>query len=398
VARVTRHLARSSNWYQAVLGLAGLALPDGTITANQAPADDLTTRPVDSWPAATPLVVTRGGETVVGEHGVVTAQLSRAPLWQRFTSLVGRPLCTADAATCRRAADRRDLCALRGLPIAAPTSDLRHLVALGPDSFELSEDRTASAIPMRDYFQFLRGSGLHPLGSLAQLADAFGRIIYDPMDGDRYHLAASWFPAATAGKLPDWSCAQADAPVEATRGAGGGLCGVVQKGGTGGAGMKPVLADPRVIVYGAKTGTIDALADVSESDAACLAWNQTHTIAGRPARDEDQPYWLPCGKSAADDSLFVVAFGVKTDHGVVPFTLALDYQRTGKGVTAALARHYIDAIAAYFSGATSSPTSASTSASASKASSTSSPSHPRPSSPAPTSPSFAQPPPPRAQP
>jgi hypothetical protein len=154
--------------------------------------------------------------------------------------------------------------------------------------------------------------------------------------------------------------------------------------------MKPVLADPRVIVYGAKTGTIDALADVSENDAACLAWNATHTIIGKPARDEDQPYWLPCGKSAADDSLFVVAFGVRTPNGVVPFTLALDYQRTGKGVTAALARHYIDAIAAYFSATASSPSSSTSSSTTSTGASSSSHRSPAPS--APSAPHFAQPP------
>src|SRR5262249_52309101 len=153
--------------------------------------------------------------------------------------------------------------------------------------------------------------------------------------------------------------------------------------------MKAVLADPRVIVYGAKTGTIDALADVSESDHACELWNQTHTIAGKPARAEDQPYWLPCGKSAADDSLFVVAFGVKTDHGVVPFVLALDFQRTGKGVAAALARHYIDAIAAYFAApatqTSSNPSSnpASTSTSSTGASSSTTPASPPTTAPAP---------------
>ena len=72
-------------------------------------------------------------------------------------------------------------------------------------------------------------------------------------------------PDRSGGPAPRLGLRAADAPVEATRGAGGGLCGVVQKGGTAGAGMKPVLADPRVIVYGAKTGTIDSLADVARA-------------------------------------------------------------------------------------------------------------------------------------
>ena len=58
------YLARSSNWYQAVLGVAGLGLPDGKLTAGAQAADDLTARPVDSWPAATPIVVAAGSVTV----------------------------------------------------------------------------------------------------------------------------------------------------------------------------------------------------------------------------------------------------------------------------------------------------------------------------------------------
>jgi len=379
------YLAKSSNWYQAVLGIAGLAFPDGEWT-NDGETIDLA-RSVDSW--STPVLVSRAGETIVGEHGVSRLALAHAPLWQRFTALIGRPLCDGDAATCRRTSDRRDLCALRAMPIASPSADLRHLVALGPNRFELSDDKPRASIPLRDYFQFLRGSGLHPLGSLAQLADAFARIIYDP-GTEKFKLAASWFPVDAVGKLPDWDCARDEGAVESTRGAGGGLCGVVQRGGTAALGMKPVLADARVIVYGAKTGTIDALADVSEHKNACEAWNEAHTILGRPATEDAQPYWLPCGKSAADDSLFVVAFGVRTERGVVPLVLALDYQRTGKGVTAAIARHYIDAIAAYFSATASASATSATSASSSTK--PSSPSSPPPAQP-PTAQHFAQPPP-----
>ena len=137
----------------------------------------------------------RGGADVVTDHAVVLAQLRRAPLWQRLEGLLGRPLCTGGAAACRAAGDRKDLCALRALPVAAPTADLRYLVALGPDRFALGAGRPTASL--RDYFQLLRGSGLHPLGSLAQLADAFGRVIYDPGDAGRFALAASWFPTPT---------------------------------------------------------------------------------------------------------------------------------------------------------------------------------------------------------
>ena len=104
-----------------------------------------------------------------------------------------------------------------------------------------------------------------------------------------------------------------------------------------------------MIVYGAKTGTIDALADVGEQPRACRAWNARHTIPGRPATAAAQPYWLACGEPAPDDSLLVIAFGVRTAHGIVPLTLALELQRSGKGVAAAVARHYVDAIVAYVS-------------------------------------------------
>jgi hypothetical protein len=125
---------------------------------------------------------------------------------------------------------------------------------------------------------------------------------------------------------------------------------VVRAGGTAAAAMRPVLADPRVTVFAAKTGTIDALADVSENRTACERWNLTHTLAGRPARADQQPYWLRCDEAAEDDSLFLLAFSVAGEKGPVPFTLGLRFERAGKGVAAAAARHYVAAIAAYVSG------------------------------------------------
>jgi hypothetical protein len=348
------YLARSSNWYQAALGLAGLALPiepDVLLTVDGAPIDfaALTDAPVDRWTRAAPLVISRGGHEVVGAKVIHLAGLRAAPLWQRFEALVGRPLCTAGDPACADDDARRDLCAARALPIAAPSPAQRELVSLGPAAMTLSA-RPAGTVPIVDYLQFLRGSGLHPLGSLAQLADAFGRVVYDrPGPDGRFRLAASWFPAPVVGTLPDWDCATDDAPVESVIGGGGGLCGVVQPGGTAARTLRAVLADPRVIVYGAKTGTIDGLADVSEQGRACAAWNLRHTIPGRAPTRAAQPYWLACGTAAPDDSLVVIAFGVKTAHGVVPLTLALDLQRSGKGIAAAVARHYVDAIVAFVS-------------------------------------------------
>jgi hypothetical protein len=209
---------------------------------------------------------------------------------------------------------------------------------------------------MRDYFQFLRGAGLHPLGSLAQLTDAFGRVIYDPgrsgADGSpRFGLAASWFPVAAAGVVPDWSCATGGA-APTVRGGDGGLCGSVRPGGTSSAAIAPVLTDPRITVFGAKTGTIDGLADVSEDRTSCERWNRAHTVPG--AGKDKQPYWLPCDEIAEDDSLFLIAFAVQGPAGPVPFTLGIRLERTGKGVAALAARHYLAAIAAYVTGPASS--------------------------------------------
>jgi hypothetical protein len=351
-------LARSSNWFMAALGLVATALPDGAVTQDgiEVPLGEALARDVGAWSPDHPLVTRRGDVEIVGSHTVSLPALRQSALWQGVEALVGRPLCTdGDKAACRRAGDRRDVCAARALPVAAPSADLRHLVALGPDRFDLYGDGSRQgAVPIRDYFQFLRGAGLHPLGSLAQLTDTFGRVVYDPgqaqaTGGPRFTLAASWFPVAKAGTVPAWSCASGGtAPT--VLGADGGLCGVVRAGGTAAAAMRPVLADPRVTVFAAKTGTIDALADVSENRTTCARWNLTHTLAGRPARADQQPYWLRCDEAAEDDSLFLLAFSVAGEKGPVPFTLGLRFERAGKGVAAAAARHYVAAIAAYVSG------------------------------------------------
>jgi hypothetical protein len=353
-------LARSSNWFMAALGLVATALPDGAAVVDgvEVPLADALDRDVGAWSPDHPLVTRKGDVEIVGSHSLSLPALRQSPVWQTVEALVGRPLCTdGDKAACRRAGDRRDVCAARALPVAAPSADLRHLVALGPDRFDLYGDGSRrGAVPIRDYLQFLRGAGLHPLGSLAQLTDTFGRVVYDPGQvpatggGPRFGLAASWFPVATAGTVPAWSCASGGA-APTVLGADGGLCGVVRAGGTAAAAMKPVLADPRVTVFAAKTGTIDALADVSENRTACERWNLTHTVAGQPARADRQPYWLPCEEAAEDDSLFLLAFSVAGDKGPVPFTLGLRFERSGKGVAAAAARHYVAAIAAYVSGA-----------------------------------------------
>ncbi len=148
---------------------------------------------------------------------------------------------------------------------------------------------------------------MHPL-RLARPArpTRFARVVYDPgRRADRplkpAKLAASWFPAPAIGKLPDWSCVDVSAArTDSVLGAGGGLCGVVQAGGTAHAGLAPLATNPRVTVYGAKTGTTDSLVVIAQHPAACAAWNASHAQVAQ----------LTCGKRPPDDSLLVLAFGV----------------------------------------------------------------------------------------
>jgi hypothetical protein len=249
-------------------------------------------------------------------------------------------LCTlGDRASCERAAARADVCAARGLPIASPGADLRYLVALGPDRIDMyGDDRPSQAsVPVREYLQLLRGSGVHSIGSLAQLTDAFGRVIYDP-DGQR--LAASWFPAPKAGTHPDWKCTDGAGRSPKVRGEDGGLCGVLRAGGTAHTGAGALLADPALAVYGAKTGTIDSLADIARRPAACAAWNARH----------DRRSQLECGKAPPDDSLFVIAFGVVTQKGTIPITLGVQLQRSGSGAAARVTPLFVREIAKYLRG------------------------------------------------
>src|SRR5205807_7350549 len=125
---------------------------------------------------------TAAGRTVLSPEGVIDLDaLRETPLWHEFEALLGRPLCTgAGKRICQRASERADLCAARALPIRSPSRDLRHLVATGPSGFDFSPERGAAGrVGVTEYFQFLRGSGVHQLGSLLQLADAFGRLFYE---------------------------------------------------------------------------------------------------------------------------------------------------------------------------------------------------------------------------
>jgi hypothetical protein len=120
-------------------------------------------------------------------------------------------------------------------------------------------------------------------------------------------------------------------------GADGGLCAVVQTAGTASSQLGALLADPKLVVYGAKTGTIDSLVDVARRPATCRAWNERHGAAAQ----------LACGKTPPDDSLFVIAFGVVTAHGTVPITLGIQLQRSGKSSAARVTPEFVHAIADY---------------------------------------------------
>ena len=338
------YLARSLNWYQAALGVIGLGLPSGTFTVKDTPVAlaDIVASDLASWPTTAPLQIADAQGAILEGHNLALDGLRRTPLWSRVEALLGRPLCTlGDRARCEAAAERADVCAARALPIASAGRDLRYLVALGPDRLDLyGDDRPAQRrVPIRAYFQLLRGSGVHAVGSLAQLTDAFGRVVYDPTPGAP-RLAASWFPSPAVGVTPAWSCAQSTqrtGHANTVLGADGGLCAVVQEAGTAHQHLGELLADPAIVVYGAKTGTIDSLADLARKTSSCEAWNARHA----------KPAQLACGKAPPDDSLFVIAFGVVTAHGTIPITLGVQLQRGAKGSAAHVTPELIRAIAGY---------------------------------------------------
>jgi hypothetical protein len=360
VTGLSQFLAQSVNWYQATVGLVGTAVPRGAIGfgEDETSVDFESVRAVNvgAHKSEAALWTRNRGKTVISaRHQVHLAALRETAMWKRFEQILGRPLCTlGNKRSCRRDATRKDLCAARALPIEEPTRDLRHLVALGPDSFNMypalrDPKKRVGRISTGEYLQFLRGSGIHPLGSLAQLTDAFNRVVYEPAptgaDG-RYRLAASWFPVAAVGSVPAWDCA--NIPNDDTVAAG--ICEVARTGPAAKT-LRPLLADETIAVYGVKTGTIDSLADIAEKPEACEAFRGSHTVPDRDATDGAQPYWLDCKRRASgdvNDSLLIISFGIRTDAGVVPLTLGLRFQRSGLGLATASARYYIDAIRDYF--------------------------------------------------
>lgn len=357
VADLHDFLARSPNWYQMALGTLGLGLSSGSWATGDAAIalPELLASDLAQWPSAEPLTLRDEAGIILGKRSVSIEGLRRAPLWQAVERVLGRPLCTAgDARRCAAAASRRDVCALRALPLASPSADLRHLIALGPDRYDLYPQGRAGQtyVPTREYLQWLRGGGLHPAGSLSQLTDTFARIVYEPEPSSATapaQLAASWFPAPPVGASPPWRCQKRALGRTATvRGADGGLCAVLAEGGTAHRALATLFEDPRVALHGGKTGTTDSLAQVARKRESCEAWNRRHTLPDRPATAAAQPGWLACGKPAPDDSLLVLAFSVVTPGQTVPLTLGVALQRSGKGAAARLAPELVTIIADYF--------------------------------------------------
>ncbi len=348
-------LSLSANWYLGAIGILGTALPDGRVGLGdqEIPLEELLARDVGDHAYDAALWTEREGRAIVtASHAIDLDALRETPMWSGVEAVMGRRLCSqGDKGACRRAGDRGDLCATRAMPVAQPSSDLRHLVATGPEVFDFfperpSKSRTRAATV--EYLQFLRGSGVHPVGSLLQLTDAFGRVVYEPSPGPNgYRLAASWFPVPAVARTPAADCAQASFTGDPVR---DGLCEVVRSG-TAARSLGPLLSDPSVAIYGAKTGTIDSLGDVAARREACLAFRDAHTLADRPRKLADQPYWLDCESKAQppDDSLVLVAFGVPTPQGgVTTLTLGLRFQRSGGGFAALAARHYVNLVRDYF--------------------------------------------------
>lgn len=368
---VSRFISASVNWYQATVGLLGTTAGGrGSFGFGADDSErDLTTligRNVgDHRPDAALWTRYRDKPIVSAGRTLRIDNLRLTPLWRRFEELLGRTLCTEGSkGVCRRQSARKDLCAARALPIDNPTSDLRYLVALGPSTFNFypqladRKRRVGPSVNTREYLQFLRGSGLHPIGSLVQLTDAFNRLVFqfqppasapgspDQPAGGR--LAASWFPTGAVGSPPPWTCAQ---PSNGAREVATGLCDVVRSG-TADNTLGPLLADERFTLYGAKTGTIDSLADIAEKTTACAHFATGHTVPDSPADAAKQPYWLPCTKRrkklvAVNDSLLIMSFAVRAGDEQIPLTLGLRFQRSGPGLAARVARHYLDVIHDY---------------------------------------------------
>ncbi|WP_224365502.1 MFS transporter [Hyalangium versicolor] len=358
--RLQDFLARSPNWYQAALGLIGPALgPRGQFRfgpddheGTWRKASDLASLSVGRYPLTEYLRVRNGEKEVIGGGGAKTAgtvdqnALRATPFWAHLEKLLGRELCIGESKEgCRRESVWRDLCAARALPVTNPRPGLRRFVSLGDSRFDFNGSPSGDGRqPVSEYFQFLRGAGKHEAASILQLADTYNRLIYDSPNRDgRYQLVASWFPAPASGRPLPPPCSSASSGGTVADG----LCQVVfGENATAAKLKKPFTQDwkGRILLHGAKTGTIDSLGDIQDDKRICYNYDAARTL---PNRDAPQAYHLcgPSGKRPVDDSLFVIGFSVSG----TPLTLALRFQGVGgHGFAVDAAKPFIEVIADYF--------------------------------------------------
>ena len=307
-----------------------------------------------------------GRAVVTASHAIDLDALRETPMWSGVEAVVGRRLCSqGDKGACRRAGDRGDLCATRAMPVAQPSSDLRHLVATGPEVFDFfpeappnppgASQRLCRGAPKGPRRSRARGRHVEYLHSCAapactgRLAPAADRRLRRVVSSRRRPERTAWpRPGFRSGvaRTPRTTARRPRSPAIRCATVVRGWCAPAPRALAGAAPVRSVGA-----IYGAKTGTIDSLGDVAARREACLAFRDAHTLADRPRKLSDQPYWLDCESKAQppDDSLVLVAFGVPTPQGgVTTLTLGLRFQRSGGGFAALAARHYIDLVRDYF--------------------------------------------------
>ena len=345
-------LSKSYNWFQAGLGFLGPALPDGNISLageTPRPIADVIRAGSIRLSQERQITVLHGRAAVFQDGSLDVEALRSTPMWRNLEEILGRELCTGPSkAACMKRHEWGDLCAARALPIENPRSFLRRYVAIGHGSFDfLDVDGQGDAI--KEYFQFLRGSGKHAIASTLQLAEAFSRVVYGtrrPEGG--YELAASWLPTDPVGITPAVCRAEEPKGTPPSKRVSRGLCDVLRKGGTGAA-LAQYLGREDIVFYGAKTGTINSLAVFRNQIAreSCHRANLNRTVPGLPA--EQQPFHIDCHRRgrALDDKLFVVAFGVlnHANRSITPLTLAIRYQHAPELRAPAIAWDYISVIA-----------------------------------------------------
>ena len=196
----------------------------------------------------------------------------------------GRCACWATRRPAAAPASAADLCAARALPIAAadrgPAPPGRPRPRAGSTSTRASGGGEPAAT--FEYLQFLRGSGVHPLGSLLQLTDAFNRLVLRA--GARADTATGWPPPGSRSRrwrrAPRTDCARAAATGDPVR---DGLCDVVRTRHRG-ARARPACCPIRRVVDLRRQDRHHRLAGRRRRARRPPAprFNEAHTLPDRP--------------------------------------------------------------------------------------------------------------------